>query len=719
MSSAARCRVGWRSCVFVCAFVGLPCVVGDGWRTWPLLAIWTLGSCARLLSGDRQVVVDSCLFGVVYGWTARQTLGQAVVKNWSALVTAIQVARTDISFLALGVATVLAAAWVGFTVWRAAVKSTAIAELPPTARKWDIEHPEAKIFPCRTTHARIFPKTHTFAYSYLQCGFPIVPEATTAGGIDVSSGRDQTLGRWWMCVKAEDYLNRGNGSRGFYGKLKMYLRQQHVGDSEWSYAYLVTAPRFFGYAFNPVSFWYIYDQDHHLKKMILEVNNTFGERRMYLLDGSSPPSPPLTPDLQATHVPDLAALDMAKSKFTDVWMKDFHVSPFNSRKGSYALKALDPFPHATFEAPTIDNTITLKSSKDNAKVVARLFSTQKAIDPDSLGFAGALYFILSWWWVGLVTFPRIIREAIKLFFKRKLHVWYRPEVLTSSIGRLPTASEIILHGVFRDYLRQLVQQSSQPFCITFKAGIPNVATEMIETKRQSHNSETVRNIELRVLTPAFYSRLVHYNTTSEAMDRECVFTDERNRTLWVCRPQLLSRLLSERNSLHIAKHDIERAPRSCLDELRWQLLKKLRCAPPEPAYSVTPQNLSSRATDIRNRPYSELDQFMRSSVDIEHAGLYRRTVTETFLAERFSLGFTGVVDMLDILLRAVLCCIGALQLRSSRDDIGDFAMRSLLHMNSGAYADTILETKELWWVLTRSFTSILACHAYGLLKGYQ
>lgn len=176
--------------------------------------------------------------------------------------------------------------------------------------------------------------------------------------------------------------------------------------------------------------------------MILEVNNTFGERRMYLLDGSSPPSPPRTPDSQATAVSEDSVPETMKKRFTDVWMKDFHVSPFNSRKGSYALKALDPWPHVAYDAPVVDNTITLKSSKDHAKLVARLHSTGQALNPDRLGLFQSIKFVLSWWWVGLVTFPRILREAGKLFFKRKLHVWFRPEVLTTSIGRLPTTSEV-------------------------------------------------------------------------------------------------------------------------------------------------------------------------------------------------------------------------------------------------------------------------------------
>ena len=166
---------------------------------------------------------------------------------------------------------------------------------------------------------------------------------------------------------------------------------------------------------------------------------------MYLLDGSSPSSPPHTPGSQkssASEASDPELSEGTKSRFTDIWMKDFHVSPFNSRKGSYALRALNPFPNVSYDNPIVDNTITLKSSQDYVKLVARLYSTGRALDPDDLGFAGTVRFVLSWWWVGLVTFPRIIREAFKLFFKRKLHVWYRPEVLTSSMGRLPTASEM-------------------------------------------------------------------------------------------------------------------------------------------------------------------------------------------------------------------------------------------------------------------------------------
>ena len=201
---------------------------------------------------------------------------------------------------------------------------------------------------------------------------------------------------------------------------------------------------FLGYAFNPVSFWYLYSNEMQLKAMVLEVNNTFDERRMYLLKGTS------RPEAEASAIQEATAGDETGMKpseprytgrFTDAWVKDFHVSPFNSRKGSYALSAYDPFLLGQSRPSPINNTITLSSSKDHPKLIARIFSTGPAIDPSEMSLWSKLRFIASWWWVGFVTFPRIVREAGKLFFRRKLHVWFRPEVLKDSIGRMETTRE--------------------------------------------------------------------------------------------------------------------------------------------------------------------------------------------------------------------------------------------------------------------------------------
>lgn len=187
--------------------------------------------------------------------------------------------------------------------------------------------------------------------------------------------------------------------------------------------------------------------------MILEVNNTFDERRMYFLKGSEPghgisghknQNPVVGNGNQNGSYGQDSPVGSVPERFAKSWPKDFHVSPFNSRKGAYSLVASDPFfPRLNSSGGTalVNNTITLSSSKQHPKLIARVYSSSDSIDPCKLKWWTTFKFIAAWWWVGFVTFPRIVREAGKLFFQRKLHVWFRPEVLKDSIGRNETGDE--------------------------------------------------------------------------------------------------------------------------------------------------------------------------------------------------------------------------------------------------------------------------------------
>lgn len=80
-------------------------------------------------------------------------------------------------------------------------------------------------------------------------------------------------------------------------------------------AWLHCYPRVLGYTFKPVSFWYCHRDDGSLRAIVVEVNNTFGERHCYLLD-----APAYGAQLQAA--------------------KAFHVSPFCEVEGGYRFRFL-------------------------------------------------------------------------------------------------------------------------------------------------------------------------------------------------------------------------------------------------------------------------------------------------------------------------------------------------------------------------------------------
>lgn len=81
---------------------------------------------------------------------------------------------------------------------------------------------------------------------------------------------------------------------------------------------VVCYPRLWFYVFNPVSFWLLKDHQNKIRYILVEVNNTFGERHSYLIE-----------DLENFEIKNMKTY---KSK------KVFHVSPFMDLNGEYEFK---------------------------------------------------------------------------------------------------------------------------------------------------------------------------------------------------------------------------------------------------------------------------------------------------------------------------------------------------------------------------------------------
>ena len=86
------------------------------------------------------------------------------------------------------------------------------------------------VFPCRTTHTRLFPKKHSFSYSYLFVGIPVGWRGSAgsllSADLESLSSKDCGQNHGWLSVESADYLDRGDNVHGLQGKLDSYLRSQ-------------------------------------------------------------------------------------------------------------------------------------------------------------------------------------------------------------------------------------------------------------------------------------------------------------------------------------------------------------------------------------------------------------------------------------------------------------------------------------------------------------
>ena len=324
----------------------------------------------------------------------------------------------------------------------------------------------------------------------------------------------------------------------------------------------------------------------------------------------------------------------------------------------------------------INNTITLSSSKSHAKLVARIFSTGPPTDPSTLTVATKVRFILAWWWVGFVTFPRIVKEAGKLFFQRKLHVWYRPEVMNDSIGRKETDRERfdpptfhrrgrllnsyrIIESCFRGFLKSRVEGSDLPVAVKYITPCVDCQTEEIfhpmslstsAIKETQESCPDHRTIEFKVLSPLFYSRIVRFVHMAEFLSAELLQHDEKDRTVWISDPSKAVHIF------HIKEQDIKSKTESCrnpswLESFRWALIRCLRRPPVPPKSSHSGPVWS----DIRRFPLSSLDQFVLHRCETSEATKYRRAVTALLASDYLAFGVPEVFDAVDKVVRMGLC----------------------------------------------------------------
>jgi DUF1365 family protein len=158
-------------------------------------------------------------------------------------------------------------------------------------------------------HNRLRPRSHRFIVPtfFLLLPMRTLRERPEAAGV-------LALNRaGWLSFRDTDHGGgQGPQQGGALGWLEALLQAEGVIDAQGE-IWLQCYPRVLGYSFKPVSFWYCHRKDGSLRAIVVEVNNTFGERHAYLLD-----HPRYGQELRAR--------------------KAFHVSPFCTVDGGYRFE---------------------------------------------------------------------------------------------------------------------------------------------------------------------------------------------------------------------------------------------------------------------------------------------------------------------------------------------------------------------------------------------
>ena len=259
-------------------------------------------------------------------------------------------------------------------------------DFPPRELAEQVKKP-ALLFSGKLMHQRLSPVGHGFTYPACFFAFDLDQLEKTDSLSSLFAYNRRSL----LSIRDQDYL--GDEVEGSIKEKALLAVPDKELREQVHRVVLITSPRFLGYVFNPVSFYYFYDAAGVTLGYLAEVNNTFSEKHIYFV--------------KAEVEQKSKKLDFCSHK------KEFYVSPFFKPEGQYRF----------YFSPLSDSVEIRVDLVQNGQMVftSSLKGEAQDFSKDSVRKSFLKFPVMS-----SFNFPRILIQAGYLYFKKNLPVFSKP-----------------------------------------------------------------------------------------------------------------------------------------------------------------------------------------------------------------------------------------------------------------------------------------------------
>lgn len=238
----------------------------------------------------------------------------------------------------------------------------------------------SSLYQCLVMHNRIAPKKHRFNYRIFMFWLDL-------DELDAVAKKSFLFGRNAFSIfnfrDTDHFKYTAHDERNklqVKDKLELYLREN--GIEKPFKVYLLTHVRMFGYVFNPVSFYFCYDEQGDCNYVVTEISNTFGEMKFFLIR------------------------EKAGGKFEQTETKFFYVSPFTDMDTDFEFRYQVP-------GEKLNIAINVNDRGGNKFFISTLTGRKKPLNDKRL-----LAYIFRFPFVTLKVIGGIHWEAFRLWMKK-------------------------------------------------------------------------------------------------------------------------------------------------------------------------------------------------------------------------------------------------------------------------------------------------------------